>query len=68
MIVWKNQDGNRYFLGGQEAYDEVMIIAKVCPHFVADYEEEWMAEDEISCYNCRYRRWTVDSFMCMKVF
>lgn len=66
MTMWKIQKGNRIFLGGQEDYNQVITIARGCPNFVADYEEEWMDEEEVSCYNCRYRRWTAESFMCMK--
>jgi hypothetical protein len=25
-----------------------------------------VADESISCYNCRYRRWTVNSFICCK--
>lgn len=40
--------------------------AKNCTFFIADVEEEIITDDEISCYNCRFRRWTANSFACCK--
>ena len=36
-----------------------------CPWFQADDEDEWVSDDPVSCYNCRYRRWTAESFECV---
>jgi hypothetical protein len=41
-------------------------IAGTCSHFTPDVEEELVAEEPRSCYNCRYRRWTAASFTCQK--
>ncbi|MGV8905812.1 MAG: hypothetical protein ACOH15_04355 [Acetobacterium sp.] len=41
-------------------------IAQVCLQFRQDVEEEWVAEDLISCYNCRYRRWIPAGIQCLK--
>jgi len=41
--------------------------ASVCLHFSPDEEEEQVADDPVSCFNCRYRRWTDKaSFTCLK--
>lgn len=39
--------------------------AAVCGGYRRDDEDETV-DDTISCYNCRYRRWTVESFTCMR--
>jgi len=41
--------------------------ASECLHFRQDVEEEWVAEELISCYNCRYRRWTQTGIQCLKL-
>lgn len=58
-------DRTRVFLLGRDADSEVAQIANECSSFVADDEDEWVADEECSCYNCRYRRWTQESFRCM---
>ncbi|MGI5825354.1 MAG: hypothetical protein ACOX7J_07270 [Bacillota bacterium] len=38
-----------------------------CPDFVFDNDvEELYSENLSSCFNCLYRRWTADSFTCIK--
>lgn len=63
--MWNIENNLKVFKNGQEAYAEVASIASSCPDFTADYEEEWADDEEISCYNCKFRRWTTKSFMCM---
>lgn len=41
-------------------------IAANCAAFLPDEEDEQVADDSISCFNCRYRRWTVSAFTCCK--
>lgn len=41
-------------------------IAIGCNDFSEDVEEEWLAEESISCYNCRYRRFMDKGIQCMK--
>lgn len=41
-------------------------IAAGCAAFLPDEEDEQVADDSISCFNCRYRRWTVSAFTCCK--
>ena len=64
--MWHEQNGTTVFLGGKEDYDAAAACAARCEQFKADCEEEWAADEECSCYNCRYRRWTRESFVCMK--
>jgi hypothetical protein len=64
--IWRMMpDQKRVFLLGRDADVVAAQIAKQCPTFVADDEDEWVSDEECSCYNCRYRRWTEDSFCCM---
>lgn len=41
-------------------------IALSCSGFAQDVEEEWLAEEVISCYNCRYRRFIGAGIQCVK--
>lgn len=54
------------FANGKRDWQTTGRIATGCPHFCFDTEEEIVAEDVVSCYNCRYRRWTSGSFTCIK--
>ena len=56
----------RTWTGGKSDWDEAAAEAAACEAFASDCEEECIAEEDVSCYNCRYRRWTRDSFLCMK--
>jgi hypothetical protein len=63
--MWrKNQAGIREFSGGREAWFAAVVAALKCKSFTLDVDEEVIADDERSCYNCRYRRWTMASFTC----
>ena len=66
MKIWDTGKKGRLFLPGRAAPDLAAETAEQCGGFVRDYEEECFAEQEVTCYNCRYRRWTKDSFECMK--
>lgn len=59
-----NEHGRKLFLHGQEDYNAAARAAQDCPSFREDVEDEWVTDEERSCYNCRYRRWTADSFQC----
>ena len=41
-------------------------IAAECKTFFPDDEDEQVADELRSCCNCRYRRWTSESFTCCK--
>jgi len=64
--MWfRDGPGNKIFAGGREAWGAAAAVAGGCASFSADDEDEQCAEESFSCYNCRYRRWTVDSFACL---
>lgn len=42
------------------------LIAQECSGFVIDVEDEIFSEFELTCTNCRYRRWTNTGFSCLK--
>lgn len=62
----RDAQGRAVFTGGQDNWDGAARSAKSCPTFRADVEEEWVTDERLSCYNCRYRRWTAESFTCLK--
>ncbi len=62
----KNERNQAQFKGGRHDWRRAAEIAAGCPHFLPDSEDEQPAEEERSCYNCRFRRWTEHSFTCMK--
>lgn len=61
-----NEKGEKEFKGGQDDWVTAAQEAKACSYFREDVEDEQVANDLRSCYNCRYRRWTVKSFTCSK--
>ena len=60
-----DQNGMKEFQGGMDDWKGAAMIAAACAGFRPDVEEELIAEDPRSCYNCRYRRWSIASFTCM---
>ncbi len=67
LSFWiKNEKGQVQFKGGKRDWAKAAAIAGSCAHFLLDYEDELVAEESRSCYNCRFRRWTARSFVCMK--
>ncbi len=67
MDYWvKNEKGELVFNGGKSDWAKAAEIAGDCLGFVPDDEDEQVAQEEVSCYNCRFRRWTKHSFICMK--
>lgn len=63
---WLNLKGQKEFSGGKENWGLAALVAEKCPLFTVDDEDELVADDPKSCYNCRYRRWTPLSFVCLK--
>jgi hypothetical protein len=51
---------------GRNDWSGAARIAAVCITFHPDEEDEQVADELLSCFNCRYRRWTVASFTCCK--
>ena len=65
--MWNfNSKGEKEFTGGKKNWDGVAMIAKNCSYFKIDDEDELVSDDPVSCYNCRYRRWSLKSFTCMQ--
>ena len=64
--MWVKKDGKTAFSGGKDAFEDAARAAAQCERFAEDCEEECVADEARSCYNCRYRRWTKESFVCMK--
>ena len=66
MSMWETGKRGRRFLPGRDAPREAELAALECGRFSRDCEEECFAYEPVTCYNCRYRRWTSDSFECMR--
>lgn len=65
--MWRrDNDGVKIFTAGRNDGAAAAKAAALCDDFRPDDEDEWVADEPRSCYNCRYRRWTVRSFACMK--
>jgi hypothetical protein len=63
--MWhKDRAGAREFTGGKDSWCDAAAAAAKCQEFSPDVDEEMVADEERSCYNCRYRRWSVTSFTC----
>jgi hypothetical protein len=63
--MWRiNQTGEKEFAGGKEEWAAAARLAEDCAGFVPDVEEEQVTDEPRSCYNCRYRRWSANSFTC----
>jgi len=64
--MWiEDASGQRLFTHGHGNWHLAAQVAARCPSFRADDDDEQCTEEELSCYNCRYRRWTADSFACL---
>ena len=67
MSFWTvNRKGQKEFSHGREAFNYAAKASLNCQNFRIDDEDELVSDQERSCYNCRYRRWTIDSFACLK--
>ncbi len=65
-MMWIKENGKTVFAGGKTAFEAAAHCAETCPSYSEDCEDETVCDDEKSCYDCRYRRWTEKSFECMK--
>ena len=59
-----NERGEQEFNRNKDSWVEAASLAQQCSGFKMDVEEELVSDEPISCYNCRYRRWTNKSFVC----
>ncbi len=64
--MFEVKDGKKRYLCGRDDPAAAERAALACGGFRRDDEEECFYAEPVSCYNCRYRRWTADSFDCMK--
>lgn len=64
MFILEN--GNVIFRYGKDAYEKAIEAA--CEAFKLDKDEDELITSTAhnSCYNCLFRRWTRESFICMK--
>lgn len=67
MTYWKEGKMGKRFLYGDDSPKEAELAALQCGRFSKDDDDECLYEAPITCYNCRYRRWTVDSFECLNL-
>ncbi|MBW1901004.1 MAG: hypothetical protein JRJ20_05145 [Deltaproteobacteria bacterium] len=68
MTVWETTlSGKKRFQFGKDNCLVAVGVALQCSSFTCDDDDETVCDDKRSCYNCRYRRWTSDSFECMKL-
>jgi hypothetical protein len=65
MWLVDQKEGN-VFAGGKDDCAGAAKVAGNCSIFLSDVEEELVVDEPVSCYNCRYRRWTAESFACLK--
>ncbi len=65
-MIFAGANGTGEFIGGKDDRPGAARVAGKCRYFQMDVEEELVADESVSCYNCRYRRWTAESFTCLK--
>jgi hypothetical protein len=65
-MYFEYKDNKKVFCGGREDWEKAEAAAKSCSFFKEDADEELAADAPRTCYNCRYRRWTGESFVCIK--
>lgn len=65
MWFVNRKEGN-VFMQGKDDPVAAADAAASCISFHPDVEEEMVTDELVSCYNCRYRRWSADSFTCQK--
>ncbi|QOP41766.1 molybdopterin biosynthesis protein MoeB [Sulfurimonas marina] len=59
-------DSNNNFLYGKDDQCNALLMATRCHSFLLDSDEnEHSSNIARSCYNCTYRKWTRESFICV---
>lgn len=68
--MFENKKNNLLFKYGKRDYTKAKMAAKKCLEFRLDRDEDELVTsvEDNSCYNCLYRKWTNDSFLCMRDF
>jgi hypothetical protein len=59
-----NNKGQKEYSSGKSDWEGAKEEASKCLVFMLDVEEELISDETISCYNCRFRKWTYSSFVC----
>lgn len=61
-------EGKLVFKFGREDYEKAILQAFTCKEFILDKDEDELVTStkKDSCYNCLWRRWTKESFICLK--
>lgn len=63
--MWIYKDGKKLFKGNHTDYAIVGELAQKCLNFCPDDEDEQVDDQELSCFNCIFRRWSEKSFYCL---
>jgi hypothetical protein len=61
--------GDTSFRGSVENREDLLaasMIAGDCSVYSIDEDDEDYCEGVKTCFNCRYRRWLADGFLCVK--
>lgn len=67
LVMWHlNERGEKEFAWRKDNWAQAADLAQQCSGFKSDVEEELVSDEPVSCYNCRYRRWTSESFVCKR--
>jgi hypothetical protein len=66
--MFVNNDGKHVFKYGKCAYQKALKVAVACDFFELDKDEDELivSTQKVSCYNCLFRRWSAQSFTCIK--
>ena len=61
-------DNEHIFRHGKFDYEKAVEAAGKCASFELDNDEDELvtSTSRESCYNCLFRKWTYESFNCMK--
>lgn len=67
---WVQASGrDTVFIGGMDESPAIAAAARLardCPSFALDDEDEIYLPGETTCFNCRFRRWIPAGFTCMR--
>lgn len=66
LVKWSDEKQSWVTMEKKEmrAFGDERIYKQGCEAYIPDVEEEHVNDDS-SCLNCRYRRWTDDTFLCI---
>lgn len=66
--MFKIENEKYIFKNGKENYKLAVEQAISCKDFILDNDEDELVTDtnSNSCYNCLFRKWTKESFICLK--